>query len=81
MAHVSGWLDERALLSMAYVPPWRRSMVRFSICLAAVAIGMVIWGLSVSASAESESPKSCPAGYTLVDSFCTNADGDVVEPQ
>jgi len=56
-------------------------MTRFFGCLAAVTIVAVIWGLSVAAPAEPESSNVCPAGYTLVDGFCTNADGDVVEPQ
>ena len=58
-------------------------MSRVSIWLAAITIGIVTWGVSISALAEPESSESlhCPEGYTLVGSVCTNADGDVVEPQ
>jgi hypothetical protein len=56
-------------------------MLKVSAYLAAMTIGIVTWGLSISALADSESAKSCPDGYTLVDSVCTNADGDVVEPR
>ena len=58
-------------------------MSKVSIWLAAMTIGIVTWGLSISALAEPENSESlnCPAGYTLVASVCTNADGDVIEPQ
>jgi hypothetical protein len=58
-------------------------MSRVSIWLAAVAIGIFTWGLSVSARAQPEKSEglSCPEGYTLEGSDCINADGDVVEPE
>jgi len=58
-------------------------MSKVSIWLAAMTVGIFAWGLSVSALAQPETSESlsCPEGYTLVGSVCTNADGDVVEPQ
>jgi hypothetical protein len=58
-------------------------MSRGSICVAALVIGIVVWGLSVTASARSESTRSlhCPKGYSQVGSDCINSDGDVVKPQ
>jgi hypothetical protein len=54
-----------------------------SMSLAAMAIGIITWGLSVSALAQAESSESlrCPEGYSLVGSECINADGDVIKPQ
>jgi len=58
-------------------------MSKVSIWLAAMTIGIFTWGLSIPALAQAESSEglSCPEGYTLVGSVCTNADGDVVEPE
>jgi hypothetical protein len=58
-------------------------MSRVSIWLAAMTVGIIAWGLSVSALAQPDSSESlnCPEGYTLVGSECVNADGDVVEPR
>jgi hypothetical protein len=58
-------------------------MSRGSICVAVLAIGIIAWGLSVSAPAQSESTKNlhCPKGYSQVGSYCINSDGDVVKPQ
>jgi hypothetical protein len=58
-------------------------MSRGSIRVAALVIGIIMYGLSVSAPAQSESTRNlhCPKGYSQVGSDCINSDGDVVKPQ
>jgi hypothetical protein len=59
-------------------------MSRGSIWLTVATIGIMMWGLSGPAPAQSQSSASlhCPAGYWLMGSLCMNSEtGDVVNAE